>query len=167
MHCELPRAIGGTANELRTAQSRPAAFLLRRLSISARRDRAGAAPCRAHICVNRRWMQAMHYLELADGGRFELSLLLLCEHPVGGAGADAIDILCDPAKMAAVLGSKAPRLPLSEAALQISPALIDLLKRMLHHDPQQRPTARQVLEHEWMTTTPAISNNEAHPCQTR
>lgn len=117
-------------------------------------------------------MQAMHILGLADGGRFELSLLLLCEHPVGGAGAagagaDAIDILCDPAKMAAVLGSKAPRLPLSEAALQISPALIDLLKRMLHHDPQQRPTARQVLEHEWMTTTPAISNNEAHPCQTR
>ncbi len=52
------------------------------------------------------------------------------------------------------------RVPWPEAALKVSPSLADLLRRMLHHDPHQRLTAKQVLEHEWMRTTPPISNNE-------
>jgi hypothetical protein len=53
------------------------------------------------------------------------------------------------------------RVPWPEAALQVSPLLIDLLKRMLHHDPQQRPTAEQVLTHAWMQTTVAPATTEA------
>jgi serine/threonine protein kinase len=50
--------------------------------------------------------------------------------------------------------------PWPEAALKVSTSLVDLLRGMLHHDPHQRLTAKQVLEHEWMRTTPPISINE-------
>ena len=101
----------------------------------------------------------MRCLGIAEGNRFNLSQVLLCQHPVGRPdGPDAIDILSDPAKMTKTRNGE--RVPWPEAALKVSPSLVDLLRRMLHHDPHQRPTAKQVLEHEWMRTTPPISNNE-------
>ncbi len=67
--------------------------------------------------------------------------------------------MSDPAKMTTARADRT-RVPWPEAALKVSPTLADLLRRMLHHDPHQRLTAKQVLEHEWMRTTAPISNNE-------
>ncbi len=109
-------------------------------------------------------LQGLRLCGACEGDQFSHTLVLLLKHPVGGSGPDAIDILCSPDKvdkqMTRAVTNRA-RVPWPEAALQVSPLLIDLLKRMLHHDPQQRPTAQQVLTHAWMQTTVAPATTEA------